>query len=411
MSEDFSDDIRLVDSIKAVPSILEVACHATGMGFAAIARVTEDRWIACCVRDEVEFGLKPGGELQIETTICNEIRHHREPVIIDNVATDPIYCNHHTPKHYGLQSYISMPIILSDGSFFGTLCAIDTKPAHVSRSYIVSMFKLFADMIGHHIDAGKHLAVSRTALLNEQETSGLREQFIAVLGHDLRNPLAAIQGGMRLLTKEVASSRGAKIIGMIDESVNRMAGMIDNVMDFARGRLGGGIMLNRSRKPIEAMLNQVVAELQTGRPDLFIETEFSADEVIEADHTRLGQLFSNLLANAVTHGDPNLPVRAEARVVDGHLEIRTINGGEPIPPSAMERLFAPFSRGEVRPSLQGLGLGLYIASQIAKAHGGTLTVASDPRATIFTFRMPINAKGAPVETLRFNELATHDKRS
>jgi sigma-B regulation protein RsbU (phosphoserine phosphatase) len=99
-------------------------------------------------------------------------------------------------------------------------------------------------------------------------------------------------------------------------------------------------------------------------------------------------LFSNLLANALTHGAADLPVRAEARVVDGQLELRTINGGEPIPQTAMDRLFSPFSRGEVRPGQEGLGLGLYIASQIAAAHGGTLTASSTAHETTFLFRMP-----------------------
>ena len=104
MARDFQADVAAVKQIAAVPTILEVVCRTTGMGFAAIARVTEDRWIACSVKDDIQFGLQPGGELQIETTICNEIRQHREPVVIDNVAEDPAYCGHHTPAKYGFQS-------------------------------------------------------------------------------------------------------------------------------------------------------------------------------------------------------------------------------------------------------------------------------------------------------------------
>jgi len=389
VNEDFADDIRTLDAIKAVPSILEVVCKSTGMGFAAVARVTRDRWVACSVRDEIGFGLAAGSELAIETTICNEIRDHREPVIIDHVAQDPAYRDHHTSRLYGLQSYISMPIVLSDGSFFGTLCAIDPNPAHVSQPHIVAMFRLFAEMIGHHIDAGRTVAMSRHALTDEQETSALREQFIAVLGHDLRNPLAGIQGGMHLLAKEQLSDRGKTIVGMVNDAVKRMAGIVDNVTDFARGRLGGGIPLNRSRASLGEMLHQVVAELSSGSPDRHILTDFTLKQDIDVDHGRLGQLFSNLLANALTHGAPDMPVRAEAHVVDGHLELRTINGGEPIPPSLMDGLFAPFARGTARAKSEGLGLGLYIASQIAKAHGGTLTAWSTPEETVFLFRMPM----------------------
>ena len=113
-------DVEAVSSIDAVPSILEVICRTTGMGFAAVARVTSDRWIACAVRDEIQFGLKPGGELKVETTICHEIRQNHQAVVIDHVAEDELYAHHHTPAMYGIQSYISMPIMLKDGSFFGT---------------------------------------------------------------------------------------------------------------------------------------------------------------------------------------------------------------------------------------------------------------------------------------------------
>ena len=121
----FDRDIAKVSAIAAVPTILDVVSRTTGMGFTAVARVTEDRWITCASRDELAFGLKPGDELKVETTICHEIRQSREAVIIDDVGQDAVYCGHHTPAQYGFQSYISVPIIMADGSFFGTLCAID----------------------------------------------------------------------------------------------------------------------------------------------------------------------------------------------------------------------------------------------------------------------------------------------
>src|ERR1700722_15670794 len=107
----FFEDIETVKQIAIVPALLEIICRSTGMRFAAIARVTEDRWIACSVKDELGFGLKPGGELKGETTLCNQIRAHREPIIIDNVAEDEKYAHHHPPRIYGIQSYISFPIV------------------------------------------------------------------------------------------------------------------------------------------------------------------------------------------------------------------------------------------------------------------------------------------------------------
>ncbi|QIJ78109.1 PAS domain-containing protein [Methylobacterium sp. NI91] len=158
---DFQADIDLVGGIEAVPTILDVVCRVTGMGFAAVARVTEDRWVACRVKDEIGFGLEPGDELEVASTICHEIRQSRTAVVINHVAEDAAYCNHPTPARYGFQSYVSMPIVLSDGTFFGTLCAIDPRPAQVDRMEVVGTFRMFADLIAFHVDA--HRRVARAA--------------------------------------------------------------------------------------------------------------------------------------------------------------------------------------------------------------------------------------------------------
>src|SRR3954468_23621534 len=251
MDDDFSTDIDAIDSIAAVPTILNVVCRVTGMGFAAVARVTEGRWVCLAVNDEIAFGLKPGGELKVETTICHEVRQARDAVAIDHVAEDEIYCRHHTPAMYGFQSYISMPIFLKDGSFLGTLFAIDPKPAKLKNPGVIGMFKLFAELIAFHLDAGRRLATAEADLLDARATSLLREQFIAVLGHDLRNPLASIAAGVRLVQKTRVEEKAVSILEMMQKSVTRRAVLIDNVMDLARGRLGGGMTLTPTSEPLE----------------------------------------------------------------------------------------------------------------------------------------------------------------
>lgn len=145
-------DIEAINRIPMIPKMLEVVCRTTGMGFAAIARVTHNKWVACSVRDEINFGLKPGGELPLETTICNEIRQSGKGIIIDHVAKDDVFAHHHTPLQYGFQSYISLPIICHDGSIFGTLCAIDPKPAKVNNKETIGMFQLFTELIALHLN-------------------------------------------------------------------------------------------------------------------------------------------------------------------------------------------------------------------------------------------------------------------
>src|SRR3954468_15603471 len=388
MHDPYATDLAAIARIDAVEKILEVVCRTTGMGFAAVARVTEDRWVACAVRDDIRFGLKPGGELDVATTICREVRDGREAIVIDHVAQDQAYCGHPTPAMYGFQSYISVPIFRPGGTFFGTLCAIDPRPAALRRPEITGMFRLFADLIGFHLHAIERLETSEAALLGERQGAELREQFIAVLGHDLRNPLASIDAGAKMLLRTPLNDKGKTIVGLMQNSVTRMAKMIDNVLDLARGRLGTGISLARdANQPLVPILNQVAAELQASWPDREIETDFDLAERVNCDRTRIAQLFSNLLGNAITHGAADRPIRVHAGTDGTQFELWVSNAGDPIPAAALDRLFRPFTRGAIRPNQQGLGLGLYIASQIAGAHGGTLDVSSTPEETRFTFRM------------------------
>ncbi|HEY6988764.1 MAG TPA: PAS domain S-box protein [Bryobacteraceae bacterium] len=167
MIQALQNDIEKVSHIEAVPTILEVVHRITGLGFVAVARVTEDCWVACDVLDKIGLGLEAGSELRVETTICNEIRQSHKPVIINNVAEDEVWCRHATPAIYGFQSYISVPIILADGSFFGTLCALDRRPALLQTREIVGMFWLFAELIANHLEAYRKLAMTESVLAEE----------------------------------------------------------------------------------------------------------------------------------------------------------------------------------------------------------------------------------------------------
>jgi signal transduction histidine kinase len=399
---DLSKDVAAIARIDAVPSILEIVCRTTGMGFAAVARVTEDRWIACSVRDEINFGLAPGGELKVETTICDSIRASGEAVVIDHVEADDDFCGHPTPKMYGFQSYISMPILRMDGSFFGTLCAIDPAPAKLKTPQVVGMFKLFSELIGFHLEAQERLTSSEAALASERRTADLREQFVAVLGHDLRNPLASIDAGARMLAKGQVDERQRTILSLIDNSVRRMSGLIDNVLDFARGRLGDGIELNRrDEASLAGVLEQVVDELRASLPERRIDVDVDLAGSISCDPARIAQLLSNLLANALTHGAV-APVEVRA-FLDGEMfELSVANQGDPIPPELMKHLFEPFYRPAANNKSQGLGLGLYIAHEIARAHGGALTATSTPQVTRFVLRMPKRPQETVTQTPRSN---------
>lgn len=154
MEENLSNDPVVRDAVERgddpkLSEILQRVCEVTGMGFAAIARVTEQRWIACQVKDDIDFGLDPGNELEIRQTICDEIRDSGEAVVFDDASDDIKWSRHPVPVIYGFKSYCSFPVYLDDGSFWGTLCAIDTEPRQVSDERIIELLTDCARRVGH----------------------------------------------------------------------------------------------------------------------------------------------------------------------------------------------------------------------------------------------------------------------
>lgn len=387
--KDFKADIEAIANIGSVPMILEIICRTTGMGFAAIARVTEDRWIACAVKDKINFGLLPGGELEVLTTICNEIRQHHQPVVISNVALDKKYVKHHTPAKYGIQSYISFPIFLKNGTFFGTLCAIDPRPADLDAPEIAGLFSIYADLISSNMISDDQLSDYKRELETERKAKEAQELFMAILGHDLLNPIHAVGNAGQLLSRYSADETIRRIAKMLNNSAHRMKEMVENVMDFARKQLGERISIDsHSTDSIEDALLQVILETKMVATDVDIMTEFDLPHAVNCDSRRICQLFSNLLSNAVKHGDRNRAIHIKVASTPSMFSLAISNSGTKIEKEAIATLFEPFSRTENGSKKRGLGLGLFIASEIAKAHDGTIQVFSTDEETSFVFNMP-----------------------
>jgi signal transduction histidine kinase len=390
-SEEIERDVLAVSQIEALPTLLDVLCETTGMRFAAVARVTDKTWTACAIKDQIDFGLKVGGQLAIESTLCIESKRARTPIVIDHASLDPRYCEHPTPRIYKIESYVSVPIILASGRYFGNLCAIDPAPAEVSDPKVIGMFTRFAALIALQLDHETTRERAQNALRDERAASELREQFIAILGHDLRNPLQAISATSTLIARKFSDPVLTSMAARINANSRRMSSLIDDVLDFARGRLGGGFGIRVEEvHDVDAGLLAVIQELQDGQPSRQIIADIRVTCTVRCDIGRVQQLASNLIGNALIHGAPQSPVRVTAFADDSDLVIEVWNEGEPIPPDSIEKVFEPFWRHSIPGSRQGLGLGLYICSQIVRGHSGRLTVASmKDSGTRFTARLPL----------------------
>ena len=228
----------------------------------------------------------------------------------------------------------------------------------------------------------------------QREVREFQERFVAVLGHDLRNPLSSIDMATGLLGQWAAQGkddRTTRIVTRLASSTRRMSRMIEQILDLSRSRVGGGLEVSPTTMDLGAMLTAIVDELRTAHPGRDIRLR-SPSIVGSWDRDRLEQVFSNLVGNAIHHGLETKPVTIDARAEGQEVQVAVHNEGPPIPETLRAALFNPFRRGERdshSPKTAGLGLGLYITRELVAAHGGEIEVESLPdQGTTFRVTLP-----------------------
>ena len=220
------------------------------------------------------------------------------------------------------------------------------------------------------------------------ETLRLNEELMAVVGHDLRNPLNVV-----LMTTSLLSSSTdphlKKCVERLQSSGSRMLHIIEELFDLSRARLGGGIPIERTPLDLAAVTRKTVAEFEATNPSRQIDQVVTGDMLGEWDGGRLGQVLSNLIGNALRHGTVSIPITVRLVGNANEVVVSVHNGGH-ISPDLMPRLFEPFQSGVGRRTrAEGLGLGLYIVQQIVQAHGGDVKVSSSPDdGTSFEVSLP-----------------------
>lgn len=227
-----------------------------------------------------------------------------------------------------------------------------------------------------------------------------RDQFLAVLGHDLRNPLGAIIMSAALMTARGLEEKNAKAATQIAQSGERMRRMLNDLLDLTRTRLGSGIPIAPKPMDLGALCKEVLSEIHAFHPDRQLNLRTEGDLQGSWDADRLAQVLSNLAGNALQHGERDSPIRVVARADGKEVVVDVHNEGRAIPLDLLTKIFEPMIRNAV-PGESGattsLGLGLYIARQAVLAHCGTVTVKSTKlTGTTFTVRLPRHSVCAPV---------------
>lgn len=391
---DFERSITAISQVEVIPTVLRLVKKTTGLRFACVAHVTPEQWIAYAVDDSAGLGIQPGDERPVAKTLCHEVRLRRHSLVYGEGMTELVQAGYAPELKFelgNLHSHVSIPIINTDDQWIGTLCALDPLPVAIDEISTLQTLELFAQLIAAHLDMQGKLNQSESALDASVATGRLREEFVAVLGHDLRTPLSAVRLSAELLQAQVTDGRSTTLVGAIRRSALRMAALIDDVLDFARCQLGSQFTVKRERvDDLFMALEPVIAEARSAYPMARIAFLHTVAQPLLCDFGRISQLVSNLLSNAVKHGKLNSPIVVNGFLGDGHLVLSFANQGDPIPTQLMKLLFKPFSRAESVNKSEGLGLGLYICSQIVLSHQGTIEVCSDEQQTIFTVKLPVH---------------------
>jgi len=229
----------------------------------------------------------------------------------------------------------------------------------------------------------------------EQAREQQRERFISILGHDLRQPLGVIALAADTLTLAAPGLDDLRAMARrLQTASERMARLVEDVLDFARSRLGNGIPVDPSLHDMAEICRAAVDELLAAHPAQRVHLEISGDLRGAFDRERILQALGNLLANAVVHGTGALEVLSSEAPDHRAVIVEVRSHGRPISEDILRTIFDPFATTSPR---RGLGLGMYIVQQIARAHGGTCEVSSDERATVFRLHFPRSPSDARLE--------------
>lgn len=238
-------------------------------------------------------------------------------------------------------------------------------------------------------------ALSESTARFMQEIEESRDLAIAVMAHDLRNPLNAIVSSAQMIQITEGVDKGAiNTLASIVHSGMHMSKLIENLLDFTRTRFGQPLVVKRESKDLAPVCRQTVAEFVAAYPERTIRLDCGADLHGAWDATRISQMLSNLISNAIQHGDQTTPVTVEVRSESQEIVLKVHNDGPPIPQSELPTIFDPFSRGAKQDTAavnesRHLGIGLFVARQIVEAHSGKISVTSTVQGgTTFVVRLP-----------------------
>lgn len=312
-----------------------------------------------------------------------------QPVCVEDVSKDPSLTGFRAVfAAEGIRALAFIPLVHL-GRLLGKFMLYDSEPRAFTDEEL-SLARLLADQVAAAVQQ-KLDAEERERLIAElRETLRLNQMLAAILGHDLRNPLASIANTAELISRRAPDERTAKDGARILTASRRMNRLIEQLLDYTRLREGVQIPVDPQSCDLLATTRQVVDELRASWPQRSVELASRGETHGLWDCDRLAQVMSNLVANALAHGTPDAPVSVAIDGTDRHEVVVEVCNGGVIPPERLEGIFEPFATGAPADKpRRGLGLGLYITRELVRAHAGRIEVRSDTDAgTVFHIELP-----------------------
>ncbi|RYH51387.1 MAG: hypothetical protein EON54_15110 [Alcaligenaceae bacterium] len=440
MNAPTQSDLITAQRLPALPSILKALRGLTKMRFAALVRLTGTDWQACVVDDCAGLGIRAGDVWEVDNTLCQKVREINQPVNWPDVSTAPFSrSSSHMASLLGIQAYFAYPIYRADGSFFGTLCAMDTVRGEPAAASVIDAASAFSQILGPQLRAVEptdHEAHSTTAASIERDVRTVTQTFqsttqpippagsaspvaggdvgradavsppsgqpsasldpvvqgkvLSVMSHDLRNPMHSLMAAIEMIQIKPMEPRLQRLMGMVQGSAVRLSELARQALDFARLQTLGDVVINVSpAHDLGSTVESAVGHVRASYPQRNIVVNITGCPPMNIDPSRVEQLLEIVLTHAVKHCGVDRDVEVHARRVDQALALDVAVPDYILDAALVPHVFDPFYAVDGEAQTAHLGIGLYLARAIALAHQGELTLVTDAGQARFVVTLPL----------------------
>ncbi len=379
-----------MDEDAPLSDLLALVATSVGVDLAFISRVDDCTLHFDYVHDRGGLGLPAGAAMPLPDTYCATLlARDASALAITDTWADPEFARLPSTRDLGVRSYSGAPIVGADGTTAGTLCTLHRRPRAIPASEL-TLLTLAARIVAQAFAADAARAAARRL---ERE----RERFLSAILHDLKTPLTSVRGYTQMAQGRAARLAHAdadlpRYLGQIDQGTTRLLGLIDELTDATRVRLGQELALHRLPTDVVALARGVVTQhagLTAHRVNV-VAVPPALDAAVDA--VRLERVLDNLLANALKYSPASGDVEVRVTREGDTAVIAVRDHGLGIPAADLPHVFTPFRRGSNVGRIEGTGMGLAGARHIVEAHGGALTVESvEGTGSTFTVRLPLDA--------------------